>query len=95
MIVRQAWQSSHVRSHGEVRPVSPGRCCTDTGERVASKVWKTKVDGDGGCCASSARRGSTSVGKLTAYLRRIILPEPAAGSGDRAMRTLGPFGSGA
>jgi len=69
---------------------------TVTDARVVDAVreiaWTTKVHTDGARVRKLAPEGLYGRRKMTAYLRRVLMPEASAGSVDRAMRTLGLSG---
>ena len=61
-------------------------------DAVRDIAWKTKVDSDGVLVRKLSPEGLYGRRKMTAYLRRTVMPEASAGSVDRAMRTLGLSG---
>jgi hypothetical protein len=58
-------------------------------DAVRDIAWTTKVNGDGVLVRGLAPEGLYGRRKMTAHLRRTVLPKASAGSVDRAMRTLG------
>ena len=58
-------------------------------DAVRDIAWTTKVDADGVLVRKLSPEGLYGRRKMTAYLRRTVIPEASAGSVDRAMRTLG------
>ena len=63
-------------------------------DAVRDIAWTTKVDSDGVHVRKLSPEGLYGRRKMTAYLRRVSMPEASAGAVDRAMRTLGLSGSG-
>ncbi len=61
-------------------------------DAVRDIAWKTKLDSDGVVVRKLSPEGLYGRRKMTAYLRRTVIPEASAGSVDRAMRTLGLSG---
>ena len=61
-------------------------------DAVRDIAWKTKVDADGVVVRKLASEGLYGRRKMTAHLRRTVMPEASAGSVDRAMRALGLSG---
>lgn len=61
-------------------------------DAVRDIAWRDKVDSDGVVVRKLSREGLYGRRKITAYLRRTIMPEASAGSVDRAKRTLGLSG---
>ncbi len=61
-------------------------------DAVRDIAWTTKVDVDGFLVRKLSPEGLYGRRKMTAYLRRTVMPEASAGSVDRAMRTLGLVG---
>lgn len=61
-------------------------------DAVRDIAWATKVDSDGAVVRKLSPEGLYGRRKMTAYLRRSVLPDASAGSVDRAMRTLGLSG---
>jgi len=61
-------------------------------DAVRDIAWTTKVDADGVLVRKLSPEGLYGRRKMTAYLRRTVIPEASAGSVDRAMRTLGLSG---
>jgi putative transposase len=59
---------------------------------VREIAWTTKIDSDGVLVRKMTPEGLYGRRKMTAYLRRTVIPEASAGSVDRAMRTLGLSG---
>jgi hypothetical protein len=56
---------------------------------VREIAWTDKVDSDGVLVRKLSPEGLYGRRKMTAYLRRTVMPEVSAGSVDRAMRTPG------
>ena len=61
-------------------------------DAVRDIAWTAKVDGDGVLVRKLAPEGLYGRRKMTAHLRRTVVPEASFGSVDRAMRTLGLSG---
>src|SRR3954454_18740081 len=61
-------------------------------DAVRDIAWTTKVDPDGTLVRKLSPEGLYGRRKMTAYLRRTVLPEASAGAVDRAMRKLGLAG---
>jgi transposase InsO family protein len=59
---------------------------------VRDIAWTTKADADGMAVRKLSPEGLYGRRKMTAYLRRTVMPEASSGSVDRAMRTLGLSG---
>jgi putative transposase len=57
-------------------------------DAVRDIAWVTKIDNDGVLVRRLTPEGLYGRRKMTAYLRRTVMPEASAGSVDRAMRTL-------
>ena len=57
-------------------------------DAVRDIAWTTKVDSDGVLVRKLSPEGLYGRRKMTAYLRRTLMPEASSGSVDRAMRTL-------
>ena len=61
-------------------------------DAVRDIAWTDKVNSDGLLVRRLSPEGLYGRRKMTAYLRRTVMPEASAGSVDRAMRTLGLSG---
>ena len=57
-------------------------------DAVREFAWTTRVEPGGVLVRKLAPEGLYGRRKMTAYLRRPVMPEASAGSVDRAMRTL-------
>ena len=61
-------------------------------DAVRDIAWMTKADADGVVVRKLSPEGLYGRRKMTAHLRRTVMPQASAGSVDRAMRTLGLSG---
>jgi transposase InsO family protein len=61
-------------------------------DAVRDIAWTTKIDSDGVLVRRLSPEGLYGRRKMTASVRRAVLPEASAGAVDRAMRTLGLAG---
>ncbi len=82
------------RSWKRTGRVVPARTVSDAHvvDAVREIAWTTKLNADGVLVRKLSPEGLYGRRKMTAYLRRTVMPEASAGSVDRAMRTLGLSG---